>query len=50
VEYRVSNDFMQPLPMTIPDELSVLRDAPIHKNAVVKLCYSPLGTKLASIS
>jgi WD40 repeat protein len=36
--------------MAIPDELSWLRDNPLHKNAVVNLCYSPLGTKLASIS
>ncbi len=49
-EFRVSKDFMQPLPMTVPDELSILKDQPIHKNAVVKLSYSPLGTKLAAIS
>ena len=36
--------------MTIPDELSILRDEPLHKNAVVRLAYSPLGTKLAAIS
>lgn len=36
--------------MTIPDEISILKEQPLHKNAVVRLCYSPLGTKLASIS
>jgi WD40 repeat protein len=36
--------------MTIPEELSILREQPLHKQAVVKLAYSPLGTKLASIS
>ena len=36
--------------MTIPEELTYLKDNPLHKNAVVRLCYSPLGTKLASIS
>ena len=36
--------------MTVPDELSILKEQPIHKNAVVKLTYSPLGTKLAAIS
>lgn len=50
-QYMVTKDFYtQPLPMTIPDEISILREQPLHKNAVVKLCYSPLGTKLASIS
>ena len=36
--------------MTVPDELLILKEQPIHKNAVVKLMYSPLGTKLAAIS
>lgn len=41
---------MQPLPMTIPDDLSILKETALHKQAVTKLLYSPLGTKLASIS
>lgn len=49
--YAVTKDFYsKDLPMTIPDEISILREQPLHKNAVVKLIYSPLGTKLASAS
>ena len=36
--------------MTIPPEVSILHEQALHKNAVVKLCYSPLDTKLASAS
>ena len=36
--------------MNIPEELKILADQPLHKNATVKLCYSPFGTKLACIS
>lgn len=49
--YAVTRDFYyKSLPMTIPDELTCLTKNPLHKNAVVSLCYSPLGTKLANIS
>lgn len=47
----MTKDFYNlPLPMEVPDEISTLRETPLHKNAIIKLCYSPLGNKLAAAS
>lgn len=36
--------------MTLPEELKILHEQPLHKNAITRLIYSPFGTKLASVS
>lgn len=49
--FVVSQDFFsKPLPMTIPNDCSILSNQALHKNSVTKLSYSPSGTKLAAAS
>lgn len=49
--YEVSRDFnSKPLPMSIPADASVLAKTQLHKSSLLKLAYSPSGTKLAAAS
>lgn len=47
----MSRDFFsKPIPMTIPNDCSVLASTQLHKNSLMRLAYSPSGTKLAAAS
>ena len=47
----MSRDFLsKPIPLTIPNDCSVLHQQALHKNSLTKLTYSPSGTKLAAAS
>ena len=47
----VTKDFFtRELPLTIPEECSILHAQELHKNAITHLKYSPSGTKLAAAS
>ena len=49
--FEISRDFYsKPIPLTIPSDCSVLHQQALHKNSIVKLAYSPMGTKLAAAS
>ena len=49
--FEVSRDFFsKPLPMTVPNDCAALASNQLHRNSVVRLAYSPSGTKLAAAS